>query len=403
MKKVKRLIPFAIVLMFVFILNIGTFSIANATQLSSSTTYPLTAGKTNVIGTVTVTLEGTNLLVTYHTDTLNMTENQLNITTTIPTDKGEPGHYTYTSTGTVKDFTFTVPLGTYTAGQTIYLMAHTTAAGETAYGGTIVDLPQEAWFGYIPFTIPAVTIVKGNLEVKYVDENGKNITNPLETTENVGINYTTIQKPFDGYEFVSVTGAPNGTYLEGTTTVVYAYKEVPTTEKLVVKYENENGTNLITPLETTAAIGSAYSTDKKTFNGYDFVSVTENASGSYKEGTTLVIYKYIKKVQAVTQETWVVKYVDEFGNNLVPKTITKQNVETAYSTIKKNIIGYDFVNVVGDKKGSSTSGQTTVTFNYKKSEVPTLPKTGGIPAGVFYGFGSIIVGLGTTLRFISKK
>ena len=80
-----------------------------------------------------------------------------------------------------------------------------------------------------------LSVVKGTLIVKHVDEEGNDIVAPKETERPVGTEYKSA--PIDNKWFVlDETQAPanaEGTYSEGTTEVVYHYTAAPTYERTV--------------------------------------------------------------------------------------------------------------------------------------------------------------------------
>lgn len=64
---------------------------------------------------------------------------------------------------------------------------------------------------------------KGTLVVNYVDSDGNKLTDEITTTDKVGEKYTTIQKEFEGYTFITVEGSTTGEYIDGTIYVTYYY------------------------------------------------------------------------------------------------------------------------------------------------------------------------------------
>ncbi|WP_195217212.1 Sgo0707 family adhesin, partial [Streptococcus oralis] len=123
---------------------------------------------------------------------------------------------------------------------------------------------------------PTPTPKTGNVDVKYVDEDGNVLEGPTQVKTNapVGEDYTTEQKTFDGYEFkaLSSDSAPaNGKVTEGDSHVVYVYKKKtpapqPKTGNVDVKYIDEDGNVLEGPtqVKTNAPVGEDYTTEQKT-------------------------------------------------------------------------------------------------------------------------------------------
>ncbi|NMP44521.1 MucBP domain-containing protein, partial [Enterococcus faecalis] len=67
----------------------------------------------------------------------------------------------------------------------------------------------------------------------------------------------------------------------------YVYKKVVTPpvkqSTITVRYIDEEGNQLIDPITKTDIVGKEYSTEQKTFDGYQFEKITGNASGVFTE------------------------------------------------------------------------------------------------------------------------
>ena len=66
--------------------------------------------------------------------------------------------------------------------------------------------------------------VFGKLIVNYVDEDGNKLTDSIITEKEVDTPYSTVQKEFEGFEFITVEGETTGKYKDGTIEVTYIYK-----------------------------------------------------------------------------------------------------------------------------------------------------------------------------------
>src|SRR5699024_5623017 len=167
----------------------------------------------------------------------------------------------------------------------------------------------------------------GNVDVKYVDTEGNVLpggeVTPVKTNEEVGTEYGTTQKKFDGYHFVKmdVKSAPaTGVVTAKDQHVIYVYEkdsETPTPEEkkgnVDVTYVAEDGKVLEekTDVVKDGKVGDDYTTEKKKFGGYKFKRIGEfsaDATGKVEEGTKHVVYVYAKTGNVD------VKYVDTEGN-----------------------------------------------------------------------------------------
>ncbi|UXC63994.1 MucBP domain-containing protein [Ligilactobacillus agilis] len=235
-------------------------------------------------------------------------------------------------------------------------------------------------------------VKKGNVDVTYVAEDGK----VLETTSDVvkdgeiGSNYETTQKSFDGYHFVRMgefSADKTGQVAEGTKHVVYVYAKNPETPEVEkgsvdVVYVDEQGNVLpggeLASIKKDAPVGESYTTDQKTFEGYTFNRMgtgSADAEGKVTEGVQHVVYVYTKNPE-VTRGTVTVTYVDKNGNPLPggEKTTVKNDVPVRedYTTEEKTFDGYHFVGMDKNSnpfEGKVTEGTKNVIYVYEKDPV----------------------------------
>ena len=117
-------------------------------------------------------------------------------------------------------------------------------------------------------------VAGANVTAKYVDENGKTISDDVVKNGNVGDSYTTEQKAIPGYTFKAVQGNPTGQFTSDAQTVTYIYTKnsltpVKPTEPGTTQ-TNENNTE--TPVKNTtnvslhnnvSTLGSVSTTNEK--------------------------------------------------------------------------------------------------------------------------------------------
>ena len=226
----------------------------------------------------------------------------------------------------------------------------------------------------------------GNVFVKYVAEDGTVLEAESKVVENekVGTDYTTEQKTFDGYEYLAMgkgSAAASGKVVAGDLHVIYVYKAK--TGNVFVKYVAEDGTVLEAESKVVenAKVGTDYTTEQKTFDGYEFSTMGEGsatATGKVVAGDLHVIYVYKAKTGNV-----FVKYVAEDGTVLEEesKVLEDAKVGTAYTTTQKTFDGYEFSKMGEDSapaNGTVEEGDLHVIYVYKKTEVTPQPKTGNV-------------------------
>lgn len=98
------------------------------------------------------------------------------------------------------------------------------------------------------FSIKAAHDNKGTLVINYVDSDGNKLTEEITNIGEVGENYITEKKNFEGYTFITVVGEPIGTYIDGTIRVTYYYDKNTGTGNIEVlpPQTGFNGSNITT-------------------------------------------------------------------------------------------------------------------------------------------------------------
>ena len=254
--------------------------------------------------------------------------------------------------------------------------------------GVVAEGTKHVIYVYEKDVTPEVK--KGNVDVTYVAEDGTVLeaTSDVVKDGEIGSNYETTQKSFDGYHFVRMgefSADATGNVEEGTKHVVYVYAKNP--EKPVerkgsvdVKYITKDGEVLedVTSVKDNAPVGEDYTTEEKSFDGYHFVGMDKSsdpATGLVAEGTKHVIYVYEK--DPVKKGSVDVKYVTVDGKVLSDTTpvVTDAEVGTDYSTLQLDFNGYKFVKMAegsAQANGQVVEGNQHVVYVYTRL-INTLP------------------------------
>ncbi|MBC1242633.1 MucBP domain-containing protein [Listeria welshimeri] len=144
---------------------------------------------------------------------------------------------------------------------------------------------------------------------------------------------------------------------------------------VTVNYQDEQG-NAVAPSETLKGdVGKTYKTVQKDVEGYDFKEVQGNATGEFTTKAQVVNYIYAKTVTPVEQGTVTVNYQDEQGNTVAPTETLKGDVGETYTTVQKDVEGYDFKEVQGNTSGEFTKESQVVTYIYTQIPVPAANLT----------------------------
>ena len=137
----------------------------------------------------------------------------------------------------------------------------------------------------------------GDITTKYVDTDGNALLEDAVQTGNIGENYTTERKEFDGYTFKEVQGNATGQFTNQVQTVTYVYtkNEIPNLiGTVIVRYVDTDDNSISEDVVKSGTVGESYITDKKVIEGYSFKEVRGNISGQYNEQPQTVSYVYVK-------------------------------------------------------------------------------------------------------------
>ncbi|CAI3377754.1 MucBP domain-containing protein [Enterococcus cecorum] len=230
-------------------------------------------------------------------------------------------------------------------------------------------------------------VKKGNVDVTYVTEDGRVLepTSEVVNDGEIGSNYETTQKEFDGYHFTRMgqfSAEATGQVEEGTKHVVYVYAKNPETpvEKkgsVDVKYITTTGEVLedVTSVKDNAPVGEDYTTEEKSFDGYHFVGMSKDsdaATGVVAEGTKHVIYVYENDVTPEVKKGNVdVTYVTEDGRVLeaTSDVVKDGEIGSNYETTQKEFAGYHFTRMgefSAEATGKVAEGTKHVVYVYAK-------------------------------------
>lgn len=220
-------------------------------------------------------------------------------------------------------------------------------------------------------------VAGGDVTVKYLDSHGKNIANDIVKSGNIGEDYTTEQKNIEGYSFKEVQGDISGQFQNQPQTVIYVYTKNPViSANVTVNYVDEDGNQISEDVIKSGNIGDIYNTEQKDINGYTFKEVKGNTTGQLTDQAQTVTYVYRKNKIPNIIGTILVKYIDIEGNSISGDIVKSGTVGEDYNTEKKEIWGYTFKEVKGNKTGQFTEQVQIVTYVYAKNKTnPVGPES----------------------------
>ncbi|MGN1458517.1 MAG: type I pullulanase, partial [Acutalibacteraceae bacterium] len=182
------------------------------------------------------------------------------------------------------------------------IIADGSTAGTKSLGttGSIVTVPARSTVVLVDKTSFDNTVIskKGTVTVNHIIKSSGKTYRTETLSGALGNSYTTssLQSLLDsGYKVSSVSGNTSGTYSSEGAVVNYYY-ELDTTNygTVEVQYvDAATGVSIADSNTYSGKIGTSYSYNPKTVDNYEVdLSQTNNATGTFKSGTTTVIFKY---------------------------------------------------------------------------------------------------------------
>ena len=136
---------------------------------------------------------------------------------------------------------------------------------------------------------------RGKVIVKHINKDNNTTIKTETLTGLVGDSYSTTPLSQAGYTVASTSGKTSGVYTESDINVTYYYTfDSSNYGTLVTKYVDASTNEELAESDTEVGrIGNAYSKSPKDIKNYECdESLTTNATGTYKKGTTTVTFKY---------------------------------------------------------------------------------------------------------------
>ena len=208
----------------------------------------------------------------------------------------------------------------------------------------------------------------GDITANYYDTHG----NRIETTEvlpganKLGLPYTTPQKNIRYYDLVAVPNNANGVFGTSDITVDYIYKRQDA-GNVIIRYLDEDGNTELANtvvLNGSEQIGMPYTSEVKSFDYYDLVSMPNNANGVFDPGTQRVDYIYRRK----NAGNVIAHYINSAGFPIESDEFFDgtRKLGLPYETSEKYIPGYHLDLVSGIPSGIFGENQVEITYIYVK-------------------------------------
>ncbi|WP_314389331.1 MucBP domain-containing protein [uncultured Abiotrophia sp.] len=243
----------------------------------------------------------------------------------------------------------------------------------TGYNFLRVEGPETGAFKSevqsVKYIYQAIPKPRGTVNVTYVDEQDAKLSDPVSLEGEVDTAYATEKKEITGYNFLRVEGPETGTFKAEVQNVKYIYQAIPKPRGTVnVTYVDEQDAKLADPETLEGEVDAAYTTQKKEVAGYNFLRVEGPETGTFKTEAQNV--KYIYQAIPKPRGTVNVTYVDEQDAKLADPVTLEGEVDTAYTTEKKEITGYNFLRVEGPETGTFKAEVQNVKYIYQAIPKP---------------------------------
>ncbi len=209
--------------------------------------------------------------------------------------------------------------------------------------------------------------------VKYIDKTTNEIIEERTEKGYVGKEFVTEAKDFENY--VLVEEPEEKTVIMEEDEVIVRYYYVHVSSGVIEKHIDMNTDEILYNTTHEGNEGDEYTTKPKEFKGYSLVEekYPENAEGKMKREVITVNYYYKKKEAA----TVIIKYIDKETNEEIKEKIVIEGYEgDEYKTERKELEGYEFVEVVGEQEGTMKE-EKEIIYYYQKVKEPEIPGEGG--------------------------
>lgn len=200
--------------------------------------------------------------------------------------------------------------------------------------GTITEDVQTVTYTYKKEKVAAEPV-----NVKYVDENGKEIAESHLLNGNIGDTYESKAKVIEGWKLKTTPSNATGILSDQAQTVVYIYEKEKLASSIIVRHLDDNNKELVESRIISGNVGDEYSTNAEKISGYHLKSTPTNAEGIFMENEQTITYIYEKNTIDLGSSAGNSNDLD--NDNLVkqnPDENSKQIELTKEDSISKHIL-----------------------------------------------------------------
>lgn len=136
-----------------------------------------------------------------------------------------------------------------------------------------------------------------DVTVKYVDEDGNNIVDPVILSGRLGASWKAEEKSIDGWTIAERPSVVSGVFTAYAQEVIFVYERVTVgAGDVTVKYVDEDGNDIVDPVILTGKIGESWKAEDKDIIGWVLSVIPDNVSGTFTSESQIVIFVYKEEV-----------------------------------------------------------------------------------------------------------
>lgn len=205
--------------------------------------------------------------------------------------------------------------------------------------GTITEDVQTVTYTYKKEKVAAEPV-----NVKYVDENGKEIAESHLLNGNIGDTYESKAKVIEGWKLKTTPSNATGILSDQAQTVIYIYEKEKLASSIIVRYLDDNNKELVESRIISGNVGDEYSTNAEKISGYHLKSTPTNAEGIFMENEQTITYIYEKNTIDLGSSAG---NSNDLDNDILVKQNPDENSKQIEST-KEDSISKHILPITGD-------------------------------------------------------
>lgn len=207
-----------------------------------------------------------------------------------------------------------------------------------------------------PIEVSYYYAYQSSLEVQYIDYHTGKVLDRVTKEGKEGDQVTVLPMEIEGYQLYEKPKVE--TYTLSKTNQIVTYYYIAISEGVLVNYVDANTNDLLEQLTIKGCEGDNYTTENKSFDGYDFKYATDNTTGEMKQNLIEVTYYYQYR------SSYTVNYMDQYSNEIIKTSTITGHEGDAYSVTYESIDGYQLnkENLPNNETGILNKKETIINY-----------------------------------------